>query len=274
MAEEIRLINSVNGSARRAFIQKSDAAKAAMVIIHGFGEHAGRYAHMMDYFAQDGISTLALDLEGHGTETSKKGVCKSYDIMHGDVVLGLTESTKRFPDLPQFLYGHSMGGGLVLNHGLTKAPDINGYLVSAPLIIPADPVPRPLRAIVKILRPLLPKMAIKNAISGDKVTTIPEEQARYEKDPLNHDRLGLGLAIDMIEGGEWVGAQADRWEAPLLLMHARGDKLTRFDAAENFASAAQNCTFIAMDACEHEMHNDVTRDAVYKAMSTFILDLA
>lgn len=245
-----------------------------MVIIHGFGEHAGRYANMMDYLAGQGISTLALDLEGHGPLSRKKGVSRSYDIMHGDVALGLSEAAARFPGQSLFLYGHSMGGGLVLNHGLTKAPDIAGYLVSAPLIIPADPVPGPLRAIVKILRPVLPNMTIKNAIGGDQVTSLAEEQVKYENDPLNHNRLGIGMAVDIIEGGEWVGAQADRWEAPLLLMHAKADKLTQFKATEKFASAAKNCTFMAMENCEHEMHNDVTRDKVYGAISTFILDRA
>ena len=273
MAEEIKLTNPVNGAERRVFVQKAKRKpKAVMVIIHGFGEHAGRYLHMMEHMASKGISTLALDLEGHGTETPRQGVCRSYDILHADVSLALSESAVRFPDIPQFVFGHSMGGGLVLNHGLTKAPDVKAYLVSAPLIRPVDNVSGPLRLVVKVLRKLAPKMTIGNDIDGSKVSSLPEEQAKYENDPLNHGKLGVGLAVDIIEGGEWVAANADRWEAPLLLFHARGDQLTRFDATEAFASKARNCQFIPLENCEHEMHNDVTRKDVYQAMTDFILE--
>lgn len=274
MAEDIKLKNPVNGRERRGFIEHAKSPKAGLVIIHGFGEHAGRYEHMMAYLAGHGISSLALDLEGHGALTPRQGVCKSYDIMHADVTLGLAESARIFPGLPQFLYGHSMGGGLVLNHGLTKAPDVKGYIVSAPLIRPVDGVSSVLRGIVKVLRRIKPNMTIGNEINGSKVSSLKDEQVTYENDPLNHGKMGLGLAVDIIEGGEWVAANADRWEAPLLLIHAKGDQLTRFDASETFAKVAKNCSFMPVENSEHEMHNDVARDDVYKALSDFILDRA
>ncbi len=270
MIEKIELTNPVSGNARAGFVCAPETPKAVMAITHGFGEHSGRYHPMAEHMAAQNIAVISLDLEGHGQLTSKQGVVKSYDVFHADVTLLLEEARSRFPETPVFLYGHSMGGGLVLNHGLKKAPAVSGYLVSAPLIIPADPVPGPLRTIVKLLRPLLPNMTIKNTVPGEYVSSIPEEQSRYENDPYNHGRLGLGLAVDIIEGGEWVGENAKNWEAPLLLIHARADKLTQFEATEKFAAKAQNCTFMAMKNCEHEMHNDVVREEVYAAMIEFI----
>lgn len=272
MIQEIELTNPVNQGLRAGFVSAPANPKAVMVITHGFGEHSGRYYGMADYLASKNIAVLSVDLEGHGKLTEKQGVVRSYDIFHGDVSLLLNEARTRFSGLPIFLYGHSMGGGLVLNHGLTKAPDVAGYLVSAPLIVPNDPIPSLQRIIVKLLRPLLPNMTIKNEIVGSRVTSIPEEQRKYENDPLNHAKLGLGLAIDIIEGGEWVADNADRWEAPLLVMHARNDQLTQFAATEKFVETAKNCTFMAMDNCEHEMHNDVVKDEIYQAMTAFMLE--
>lgn len=272
MIEPIKLTNPLSQSPRAGFVCASKTPKAVMVIIHGFGEHSGRYHPMAERLASEGIAVISADLEGHGQLTPKKGVVRSYDIFHEDVSLLMDEARLRFPDVSIFLYGHSMGGGLVLNHGLTKAPDVAGYLVSAPLIVPADPVPGFLQAVVKLLRPVLPNMTIKNTVPGEYVSTIPEEQSRYENDPYNHDRLGLGLAIDIIEGGKWVGDNAEHWEAPLLLMHAKADKLTQFAATETFAAAAENCTFMAMENCEHEMHNDVVKNDIIKAMIAFILE--
>ena len=272
MMTEIELINPVNNSERAGFVCAPENPKAVMVITHGFGEHSGRYHGMAEHLAGQGIAVLAIDLEGHGKKTTRKGVVRSYDIFHGDVSLLLSEARQRFPDLPVFLYGHSMGGGLVLNHGMTKAPKVDGYIVSAPLIIPAEPVPGPLRAMAKLLRPILPNMTLKNTVPGDHVSSIAAEQTAYEQDPLNHGRLGLGLAVDIIESGEWVAENAGNWNAPLLLMHARGDRLTQFEATEKFAAKANNCTFMAMDNCEHEMHNDVVRPQIYDAITQFIQD--
>jgi len=270
MMETQTLTNPVNGHIRHIISCAAKNAEAAIVLIHGFGEHGERYAPMMEHFASHGISSLTIDLEGHGRSGDRRGVCKNYDILKADVTLAMDASRRAFPGVPQFLYGHSMGGGLVLNYGLNQSPDVAAYIISAPLIRPAKPVPRLLSGLVRILRGLSPRMTIDNAINGSKVSSILGEQAKYENDPLNHGKLGVGLAVDMIEGGEWVAANADQWEAPLLLLHARGDQLTDFSASQAFAAAADNCTFLPMEDCEHEMHNDVTRDQVYAAMTDFI----
>jgi len=271
MTKTIELINPVNEGVRHGIYKQADSPRAAMVIIHGFGEHSGRYTRLMEHFATQGICTLAIDLEGHG-RTGKQGVVRSYDIFHADVTISLNETRKKWPDLPLFLFGHSMGGGIILNHGLNKAPDVKGYLASAPLISPKDPIPTFQKHIVKALRKFLPNMTIKNEIVGARVTTIPEEQLKYETDPLNHAKLGLGLAIDIVEGGEWIAENAHQWDAPLLVMHARGDQLTSFEATEKFADQANNCTFMPMENCEHEMHNDVVKDEIYAAMIGFMMD--
>lgn len=272
MTKTIELINPVNEGVRHGIFKQADGPRAAMVIIHGFGEHSGRYKRMMEHFAAHGICTLAIDLEGHG-RTGKQGVVRSYDIFHADVTISLNEAREKWSDLPLFLYGHSMGGGLVLNHGINKAPDVKGYLASAPLIRPPEGKFTSLRRNLAIgLRKIFPAMIVKNEIVGSRVTTIPEEQDMYENDPLNHAKMGLCLGVDILLAGEFVEAHADKWQAPLLLMHARQDQLTSFKASEAFAAQADNCTFMPMDNCEHEMHNDVVKNEIYEAMISFMME--
>ena len=151
-----------------------------------------------------------------------------------------------------------------------KPPKVSGYLVSAALIYPVKPVSGGLRTLVKIMRKIAPKMTIANDIVGHEVSSLPEMQESYANDSLNHRRLGVGLAVDIIEGGEWNAANAENWQAPLLIMHSRDDKLTQFAGSEEFATKAQNCTFLPLQDCEHEIHNDVSRDVVYGAMTEFI----
>lgn len=244
--------------------------RAALSLVHGFGEHSGRYEHMAAHLNKNGISVVAIDLRGHGRTKGPRGVCKNYSELSGDLASLLTETKRLYPTLPHFLFGHSMGGGLVLHHGLTRDNDLAGFLVSAPLILPKDPVPKPLRALVKILRHVIPKGAIANPIVGSRVSTLPEQQDLYESDPLNHGRLGFGLAVSIIETGEGLYAEAKEWNKPLRLWHARNDQLTRFEATEHFAKLAKNCEFTAFENVEHEMHNDTSREEVYALMIDFM----
>ena len=249
----------------------ADNPRAVMSLAHGFGEHSGRYEPMAKHLNQAGISVLAVDLRGHGKTEGPRGVCKNYLDLSADVSALLEKSRSLYPDLPHYLFGHSMGGGLVLHHGLTQGShNLAGYLASAPLILPADPVPPPLRILAKILRHILPKGTLPNPIAGDKISTLPSEQADYEADRLNHPRLGFGLAAGMLQAGEDILAQAESWNKPLRLWHARGDRLTNFSASEDFAAQAQNCEFTAFEDVEHEMHNDTSREAVYGLMLDFM----
>jgi len=267
------LANPVNGHGRYGLVNIPENPVAIMALVHGFGEHCERYTPMMDHLAANKIGTVTIDLEGHGRSEGKKGVCHDYEILRGDVDLLLSEASSRGQGCPLFLYGHSMGGGLVLNYGLTRKPhNLAGVISSAPLIESAIPVPQFLFWFVKRIRKLLPNATMRQKIPGGHVNSLPEAQAAYEADPLNHDRLGTGLGIDIIDQGAWVASEAASWTLPLLLMHAQADKLTRFDASEAFAASAKNCTFLPMENTEHEMHNDVVRDDVYKAMTDFILE--
>lgn len=263
--------NAVDGTPLKGVIYRPDNAVAVINLVHGFGEHSGRYLHMMDALGEQGIAVAAIDLRGHGKSGGKRGVCRKYDLMHSDVEALLAQSAAAFPELPHILFGHSMGGGLVLNHVLTRGQQgISAVIASAPLLMVTDPPPMILDWLLRCMRRILPDMTINNAIGGDKISTIPEEQALYEKDALNHGKLGAGLAIDMIDAGAQTLLLAEDWNAPLLLLHAENDKLTRFSASRYFASLAANCSFRAFSGSEHEMHNDVCRDRIYHEITTFV----
>jgi alpha-beta hydrolase superfamily lysophospholipase len=193
--------------------------------------------------------------------------------MVGDVKTLIKESSTNYPDLPQFLFGHSMGGGLVLHHGLTEETDLlAGYLASAPLIHVKRPLPGAVRATVKLLRKVWRNGTMPIPVAGKNISTIPEEQQRYNNDPLNHNRLGFGLAVGMVEAGERVLENASCWNKPLRLWHSRDDKITDFNASEKFASKATNCEFTAFDEVQHEIHQDVLREDVFELMARFIIE--
>jgi len=263
--------STADGTVLRGQIWAAETPKAVMNLVHGFGEHSGRYADMASYLNSRDISVVTLDLRGHGRSDGARGYCPDYNNLLSDVDALLAKSRETYPDLPHVLYGHSMGGGLVLNHQLkAENSDIKCVIASAPFIKPAEKIGSVQRAIVKLLGKLAPKMTLGNKIDGTKISRLPEEQQAYLSDPLNHGKLGIGLAIGMVEGGEWILENVANWTKPLLIVHAREDQLTEFAASKAFAEKIPSATFIPYENCEHEIHNDCHRADVYKAATDFI----
>lgn len=246
---------------------------AVMSLVHGLAEHCGRYEELAQHLNRNGIAVVGIDLRGHGLSAGPRGVSRQYADVAGDVRTLVEETKSQYPELPRFLFGHSLGGGLVLHHGMTTEVDdgISGYLVSAPLIRPHKPVSILTRGAVKFLRKILPAGTLPIPVSGEKVSTIPEEQDRYNTDPLRHRRIGIGLAVDMIESGEAIFSKASQWKKPLQIWHSKADMITSFEASKYFSEQSQNCEFSAFDEARHETHRDRSRDKVHALVVEFIL---
>jgi len=247
--------------------------KAVIAIIHGFGEHGGRYEHMAAALKKQNIATLSVDLHGHGKTEGKRGVCYSYHILMSDVDALLGKAKTLYPDVPLFLFGHSMGGGLVLNNVLRRRPEgLAGVIASAPLIKPSDPFPGLQRLALRLIRKTMKNFTADAGLDSAGISTLQAEVDKYNNDPLVHGKMGAGLAVDVMAGGEWLLEYGNVWyeTLPLLLYHAKADPLTDFAASEAFASLAPGCEFRAFENVLHEMHNDTSRNNVYAMINTFI----
>lgn len=263
---------SADGTTLFGYIWPCKTPRAVMALVHGFGEHSGRYKHMASALGQAGIAVVTLDLRGHGRSNGKRGVVKSYEDFRADISALRQKLDILYPDLPHILYGHSMGGALVLDHGLDadNAQGLRAIIASAPLIALAEPPPAIATPLVKCLSWVHPKGVIKQPIDGTKISTLKLEQRLYLSDALNHGQCGFRTALGMVTTGESITERAPAWDMPLLLLHGRDDVLTDFTASEAFAKNAKNTEFHAFDNCAHELHNDIHRAQVYRLMIDFI----
>ena len=250
-----------------------DGPLAVVSLVHGFGEHCGRYEELAAELVANRIAVVAVDLRGHGKTAGPRGVAQSYHHLHQDLKTLLKQSVVFYPAVPHFLFGHSMGGGLVLHHGIAAGDDdhLAGYLVSAPLIRITRPIPNAVRFGIKKLSSVFPKTTMPIPVSGKRISTIPVEQQRYDDDPLNHNRLGFRLAVGMIENGERLTDEASSWSKPLCLWHSQADQINDYQATSRFAADAKDCQFTSFEVAQHEMHQDIVQADVYQLMTQFIL---
>lgn len=247
-----------------------DTPKAVMALVHGFGEYCGRYEPMAAHLNAQGIAVTALDFRGHGKSGGKRGVVKSYKDFRADLDALLMKTRDLYHGVPLILYGHSMGGGIVLDHGSRKL-DALPIIASAPLITLAEPIPGALRGFAKLMGKIMPGGALSQPIDGTKISNLADEQALYINDPLNHGKLGFRLAEAMVSTGERLSDDAKRWDRPLLLLHSKADQLTGFQGSADFARDAKQVEFHPFETSQHEMHNDAPRTEIYTLMSDFIL---
>src|SRR5512142_2733677 len=110
----------------------SGTVKSSVVLVHGLGEHSARYDHVAAALGEGGVALLGFDLRGHGRSGGLRGHTPSYEALMDDITVFLGQAESRYPGLPRFLYGHSLGGNLVLNYTLRRKPTLHGVIATGP----------------------------------------------------------------------------------------------------------------------------------------------
>ncbi len=236
--------------------EPADEPRAVVCLVHGLGEHCGRYAHVAAAMSEAGYALLACDKRGHGRSGGKRGHVPSYDALMDDIGLLLGQAEQRFPGRPRFLYGHSLGGNEVINYALRRQADLAGVISTSPGLRPGFRA-APLRvALARLMNRLWPAYTEANGLELAALSRDPAVVAAYQADPLVHDRLSARLGVGLLDAGEWAMAHAAEFPVPLLLMHGTADRLTSHEASQEFAAKAPNCTLKLWEGLYHETHNE------------------
>jgi alpha-beta hydrolase superfamily lysophospholipase len=245
--------------------------KAVIALIHGFGEHTGRYAHVGEAFNRAGYTLIGFDLRGHGKSDGARGHTPSYDALMDDIADFMKLVEKRYPGLPRFLYGHSMGGNQVLNFCLRRKPDVVGVIATGPwLKLAFDPPPLQ-TTLVKVINNIAPGFTQKAPMDTAALSHDQKIVDAYNNDPLVHSKISPKLFISIHESGLWALDHAGEFSIPLLLMHGTADRVTSSAASAEFAKrAGKTVTWHPWDGFYHEIHNESEKAEVLKAMISWL----
>ena len=246
---------------------ESQAPKAVICLVHGFGEHSSRYEHVAQFFTDHNYAVITYDARGHGRSGGKRGHFVSYDEFLNDVDNLLKQANANFPNLPKILYGHSMGGQVVANFALQRKPDVAGVILSSPFFQPGFAPPAIKIAAGKILRNLIPGFSLPSGLDVNAISRDKEVVKKYSNDPMVFDSISSKMGIELIEFGEEAVANAAKLTLPTLLFHGTADRLTSFEASKQFAAnAGKNITFIEYPGLYHECHNEPEKGQVLQNM--------
>lgn len=231
--------------------------RGIICIVHGFGEHGGRYAHVADFFNKQGYAVLAIDNRGHGKTEGKRGHTPSFDSYLDDIDVFLTDTKQRLKDVPMFLYGHSMGGNLTLNYVIRRKPTIlRGLVVTGPWIRLAFE-PKPIMITMgKIMRSILPTFTQDSGLNADHVSRDKEVVEAYKDDPLVHSKITASAGMSMTDSAAFLNTYSGAMPIPTFILHGTDDKLIAQAASEEFAQRVKNVDYKKWVGLYHEIHND------------------
>jgi len=243
--------------------------KAVISLVHGLGEHSGRYKSLAQKFNENGMVLLAIDQRGSGQSEGRRGHTPSYAMLLDDIERLLEEAKRRYPSKASFIYGHSQGGNLVLNYCLRRNPPLEGIIVTSPwLKLAVEP---PLIKIIlgEVMDKIWPSFSQENGISAHALSHDPKIVRAYMEDPLVHNRISVRLFSECYRAGHWALEHSKELKIPLLLMHGTADGITSPKASrEFFENTDERCTFKLWNCQFHELHNELIKDQV----SNFIIN--
>lgn len=258
MADEF--IESFDGT--ELFYNKEITAddKAAVVIVHGLCEHQGRYDYVAEKFHEAGLGTYRFDHRGHGKSKGETAYLSDYNELLDDTNVVVDRAIAENPDIPVFMYGHSMGGFTVALYGV-KYPDkrLAGIICNGGLT--ADKA----GFLAQVPAGLDPHTQLPNEL-GDGVCSVDSVRAWYLEDPLNRKTFAAGLVYAIQEGIDWfTGENAKKdFAYPCLLTHGEKDGLISYeDTIEMFETIASTDKQMKIYGnLFHETQNEYCRDEV------------
>lgn len=250
----------------------SASPKALVLLVHGYGEHCGRYNHVAAAFVREGAAVYAYDQRGHGRSDGRPAYVDHFDRYCDDLERFRRFVEDRTATVPVFLFGHSMGGLVVLRYVLSRRPTLRGLLLSSPAIaINPDIAPflRRMAQVVGWLFPTLPTArSPQNSISRD-----PEVVEEAKNDPLNYQgRIPARTGAEMLRAGKDVQQRLTELHLPFLVCHGTADILTPPSWSQRLyqEASAEDKTLHLYEGLYHETFNEPEREQVLHDLGTWL----
>jgi alpha-beta hydrolase superfamily lysophospholipase len=263
------------GGIRLAFrAWESDSARASLIIVHGLGEHSGRYEEFAAFMASSGISAYALDLRGHGLSQGRRGHVPSFEVFLQELD-GFRREVEALPGFcgPLFLLGQSMGGLISLRYQEEFGGQFRGAVVCSPWLATAMEVPRWKAAAAPLLSRLLPALPLRHGLAAEDLTRDAGIVAAYRSDPLVHGVITPRAFAEVSAAMTLAVPRSERIQQPLLLMTGDADAVVDSGRAIEFARSITDgdITLRVYSGHYHELLNEIGRASIHREVRDWIM---
>jgi len=264
-------VSSVDGT--RLFYRAWTRGQAThtFAVVHGLGEHSGRYAALAEAMFKRGMDTYAVDLRGHGKSQGQRGHVDSWSQWTDDVAsfVARVEGLSSGEVIP---LGHSFGGVAMLSAVLEgKLKSARRFIVSSPALKLKAAVPQWKVKLGNVTSRLTPRLALANEVDPGSVSRIPEVVEAYRTDPLVHARISSRMYTEWQRAADDVLARANRIPIPFLILAGDADRLIdTAGSVQLHAKAPQQSTLHMLPGRYHEPFNDLGSEEAFDLVAGWI----
>lgn len=247
--------------------------KAAVLLVHGYGEHGGRYRRVVQRWANRQLAVGVLDLRGHGWSAGVRGHCERFADYHDDLDDVLAVLREHVRDVPLFGFGHSFGGLVLATHAISRQSLYRGLVLSSPYFGLALQVGGAKKMLGEVASRLWPTLAVPTGLSGKDVTRDETLARLYDNDPLNNKAATARWYTEAVHAQKDLLERAPQLRVPVLLVQGGADRVASVAAAravfERFGSTDKR--FDERAGLYHEVLNEPEWEGIADEMADWIL---
>ena len=261
-------------------IQTPTEVKGVLAIVHGLGEHSGRYCQIVKGLTDAGYAVFGFDNQGHGKSEGQRGHINRWQDYRDNTQAFLSLIRQQEPSAPLFLMGHSLGGLIVLDYVLRnadsaafKALNVQGLIISAPPFRPTTGTASRRRMVLaRLLSGLLPRFSLSLELSKGGLSRDPSVADQAADDPLTHSSVTLRWGSETLSTLGWVKDHIDQLTLPLLLTHGEADPIISPAGSKMIFQQVNSPdkTLKIYPGSYHEPHNDLDADTVVSDLLRWI----
>ena len=251
--------------------QPEESACATLIIVHGLGEHGGRYMNVVNHLVPKGFAIYAHDHRGFGRSAGKKGFINDWSEFREDVNTFVDLVREKEGERPLFILGHSMGGCITCDYVLHYPDGLTGVILSAPAVGTLD-IPKAQAVLSSIFSSLIPSVAVPTNLDETAVSRDPAVIEAYKNDPYVHDKGTPRFGVEFPKTAVYCMDHAAEFQPPLLMIHGNADRLVNVEQTKIFFDKVTqpDKKLIIYEGGYHESHNDIHYEEVVVDMENWL----
>jgi len=249
------------------------APQVVIALLHGYADYGGRYAHVMDAWAERGIATVAIDMRGHGHADGPRGSCLHFAEYMDDVAELLALVDERTPGVPRVLFGHSFGGVVAATTALADPTPWRALVLSSPFFGVGTPVPTAQRLAGRVVSRIAPRIGMPSGLHGKDVTHDLVRARAYDEDPLVFKNANARWFSETEAAQAAAIDRAPGLRMPLYLFIGTGDHVVKVERARELFDAAGSAdkTWVPLEGLFHETLNEIDWQPIAGAVADWVL---
>jgi alpha-beta hydrolase superfamily lysophospholipase len=251
-------------------------AHRALVVLHGQGEHSGRYIHWPHFLKDDVGSIYLIDHRGHGHSTGIRGHVEDFDCYADDAAAAVRRYynylMQKHGKAEIHLIGHSMGGLIAMRAALRYNLPVQSLVLSAPMVELGFPVPRAKEFVAGLLNKIVPYLPVPSEPLGDLISRDPAVVEHYKNDDLNHGLATPAFYFSYLKAKKDTLRRAKEFRIPVLLLLPMADQVINPEGTEVLwrALEAPEKKIIRYPGLYHELFNEPEKERVFGDLRTWL----